>query len=53
MSELRINILDASRSINGVLHGSMANAILAGLTAEPDTIEELEKANGAARKAFR
>jgi hypothetical protein len=42
MSEIRINILDASRAINGALHGSIADAILAGLSAEPETIEELE-----------
>jgi hypothetical protein len=42
MSEIRINILDASHAINGALHGSMADAILAGLSAEPETIEELK-----------
>jgi hypothetical protein len=42
MSEIRINILDASRAINGALHGSIADAVLAGLSAEPETIEELE-----------
>jgi len=52
MSELKINILDASRAINGILHGSFADAILAGLTAEPETIEELEDAMSRfARKA--
>jgi hypothetical protein len=44
MSEIRINILDASRAINGTLPGSLADAILAGLAAEPETIEELEDA---------
>jgi hypothetical protein len=44
MSEIRINILDASRAVNGTLHGSLADAILAGLAAEPETIEELEHA---------
>ena len=44
MSEIRINILDASRAVNGTLHGSIADAILAGLAAEPETIEELEHA---------
>jgi hypothetical protein len=44
MSEMRINILDASRAVNGTLHGSIADAVLAGLTAEPETIEELEDA---------
>ncbi|MBN1566993.1 MAG: hypothetical protein JXA73_04045 [Acidobacteria bacterium] len=44
MSELRINILDASRAINGTLHGFLADSIIAGLAAEPETIEELEDA---------
>ncbi len=44
MSELRINILDASRSINGTLHAFLADSIIAGLAAEPETIEELEEA---------
>jgi hypothetical protein len=44
MSEIRINILDASRAVTGTLHGSIADAVLAGLAAEPETIEELENA---------
>jgi len=36
MSELRINILDVNRAINGTLHGSLADFILAGLAAEPE-----------------
>lgn len=44
MSEIRINILDASCIINGILHASMADAILAGLAAEPETIEEVDNA---------
>ncbi len=44
MSELRINILDASHAVNGTLHGFLADSILAGLAAEPETIEELEYA---------
>jgi hypothetical protein len=42
MSEIRINILDASRAVNGALHGFIADTVLAGLSAEPETIEELE-----------
>jgi hypothetical protein len=44
MSEIRINILDASCAVNGTLHGSIADAVLARLAAEPETIEELENA---------
>jgi len=51
MSEIRINILDASRAVNGTLHGSIADAVLAGLAAEPETIEELEDAMARFAKA--
>jgi len=44
MSEIRINILDASLGINGTLHASIADAVLGGLAAEPETIQELEDA---------
>jgi hypothetical protein len=44
MSEVRINILDASRAINGTFQGCIADAVLAGLAAEPETIEEVESA---------
>jgi hypothetical protein len=44
MSEIRINILDRNLAVNGTLHGSLADAILAGLAAEPETIGELEDA---------
>jgi hypothetical protein len=44
MSEIRINILDASRAISGTHHAQIADAIVAGLAAEPETIEELEDA---------
>lgn len=43
MSEIRINIFDACRAMNGTLHASLADAVLAGLAAEPETIEELEQ----------
>jgi DNA topoisomerase-1 len=39
MSEMRINILDASRAVNGTLHGFLADAVLAGLAAEPETTD--------------
>jgi hypothetical protein len=44
MSEVRINILDSNRAVNGTLHGGIADAALAGLAADPETIEELEDA---------
>lgn len=44
MSEIRINIIHDSRTISGNLHGSFGDILVAALTAEPETIEELETA---------
>ena len=44
MSEVRLNILDASRAICGTIHGSVADAAVAALSAEPETIGELQDA---------
>jgi hypothetical protein len=44
MSELRLNILDAGQAICGEIHGSVAEAVVAALSAEPETIEELQDA---------
>ncbi len=44
MSEVRLNILDASRACCGTIHGSVADAAVAALSAEPETIEELQDA---------
>ena len=44
MSEVRLNILDARRAINGTVHGGTASAIVASLSADPETIEELSAA---------
>jgi hypothetical protein len=44
MSELRLNILDAGRAICGEIHGGVADAVVAALSAEPETIEELQDA---------
>lgn len=44
MSEIRINIIDAAQTISGTLHGSFGDVLVASLTAEPETIEELEAA---------
>jgi hypothetical protein len=46
MSEVRLNILDARRSIYGTVHGSIADSVVAALSAEPETIEELQYAVG-------
>jgi hypothetical protein len=44
MSEVRLVIRDASRDIHGTIHGSSADAVVAALSAEPETIEELDAA---------
>lgn len=44
MSELRLNIIDACDAINGTVHGAVADAVIAALSAEPETIAELEGA---------
>ena len=42
MSEIRINIIDNSQTISGDIHGSFGDVLVAALTAEPETVEELE-----------
>ncbi len=44
MSEIRININDQNQTISGDIHGSFGDVIVASLTAEPETIEDLETA---------
>jgi len=44
MSEVRLNIRDSSRVIHGEVHGGVADKMVAALSAEPETIDELEAA---------
>jgi hypothetical protein len=44
MSEVRLIVRDAARSISGTCHGSTADRVIAALSAEPETIEELDAA---------
>ena len=44
MSEVKLNLVDAERVLHGTLHGSIADACVAALSAEPETIAELEAA---------
>lgn len=44
MSYIRLNIIEAERAINGVVHSSFADALVASLAVEPLTIAELETA---------
>jgi hypothetical protein len=41
MSYIRLNITDQKQTIHTEVHGSFSDVILAALTAEPETIEEL------------
>ena len=42
MSEVKLNIVDAHTILCGTTHGSVADATVAALSAEPETIKELE-----------
>jgi hypothetical protein len=44
MSEVKLNLVDAERTLVGTIHGSIADACVAALSAEPETIAELEAA---------
>jgi hypothetical protein len=41
MSQIKLNIIDQTRTISGDIHGSEGDAIIAALAAEPETIDEL------------
>lgn len=42
MSEVKLNLVDAERVLHGTIHGSVADRCVAALSAEPETIGELE-----------
>ena len=44
MSYIRLNIIDQNHTINGEVHGYLGDAMVAALTAEPETVEELGSA---------
>ena len=44
MSEIKLNLTDAHQIIHGTIHGSIADRAVAALSAEPETIAELEAA---------
>src|SRR5215213_417722 len=44
MSEIRVTIIDKNQTISGAIHGIFGDCLVASLTAEPETIEELETA---------
>lgn len=50
MSEVMLTIIDAERAIHDTQHASVADAVMAALAAEPETIAELEAAVARYRK---
>ena len=44
MSEVRLSVRDTKRVIHGTVHGSVADSLVAALSAQPETIAELETA---------
>jgi hypothetical protein len=46
MSEVKLNLIDAKSILIGTIHGSVGDSCVAALSAEPETIAELEAALG-------
>jgi hypothetical protein len=46
MSEVKLNLIDTQSILTGTIHGSVADSCVAALSAEPETIAELEAALG-------
>src|SRR6266704_4887988 len=44
MSEVRLNIIDCEGAVQGTVHGSVSDAVVAALSAEPQTLIEVEAA---------
>src|SRR5882672_6676415 len=44
MSEVKLNLIDSQQVLHGKIHGSVADACVAALSAEPETIAELSAA---------
>jgi hypothetical protein len=44
VSEIKLNLIDAQQVLCGTIHGSMGDACVAALSAEPESIAELEAA---------
>ncbi len=42
MSEVKLNLSDAQQILHGTIHGSVADACVAALSADPETIDELK-----------
>lgn len=50
MSEVKLNLIDAQNIFVGTLHGSVVDRCVAALSAEPETVAELEVALGRYQK---
>src|SRR4030095_1481082 len=44
MSEVKLNLVDAERVLHGTINGSFADKCVAALSAEPETVRELDAA---------
>jgi hypothetical protein len=44
MSEIRLNLIDFTSTLSGTIHGSVGDQCVAALSAEPETIDELQAA---------
>jgi len=44
VSEVKLNLIDAQQILCGTIHGSIGDACVAALSAEPEIISELEAA---------
>lgn len=44
MSEVKLNLIDSQQVFHGTIHGSVVDACVAALSAEPETIAELTSA---------
>jgi hypothetical protein len=44
MSEVKLNLIDSENILTGTVHGSVGDRCIAALSAEPETILELEVA---------
>jgi hypothetical protein len=41
MSCIRLNLIDRERTVNGIVHGSIGDRVIAALSAQPETVHEL------------
>src|SRR6185503_11483380 len=53
MSEIKLYLLDSHTCISATVHGSVGDALVAALSAEPETVDELEAALSRFQKCTR